>query len=190
MIRPQVLPNLGEALLVIDVQNDFLPGGALAVPRGDDIVNPLNRWMVSFAEAGLPIYATRDCHPPDHCSFQEQNGPWPSHCVKGSWGANFPEALKMPPTIRIVDKPDCRDKETYSAFSGTSLDDALRSEGIDHVWVGGLATEYCVMNTVLDALQLSYRVTLLSEAIRAVDVRSSDGENAIQLMVSQGVILR
>ena len=96
----------------------------------------------------------------------------------------------MPPNLRTVDKPDWRDKETYSAFTGTILDEALRSEGIEHLWVGGLATEYCVMNTVLDALQLRYRVTLLSEAIRAVDVRPSDGENAIQLMLSQGVVLR
>jgi nicotinamidase/pyrazinamidase len=183
-------PSPGDALLVIDVQNDFLPGGALAVPRGDAIVNPLNRWMVSFAEAGLPIFATRDCHPPDHCSFLEQKGRWPSHCVKGSWGADFPETLKMPPSVRIVDKPDCRDKETYSAFGGTSLDEALRSQGIDHLWVGGLATEYCVMKTVLDALQLRYRVTLLSEAIRSVDIRSLDGEKAIEQMVSQGVMLR
>jgi len=190
MDKAQGLPGPGNALLVIDVQNDFLPGGTLAVPRGDDIVNPVNRWMTCFAEAGLPLFATRDCHPPDHCSFQAQGGPWPIHCVKGSWGADFPVALQMPPTVRVVDKPDSRDKETYSAFSGTALNGALRSQGIDHLWIGGLATEYCVMNTVLDALQLFYRVTLLSEAMRAVNVQAADGENAIQLMVAQGATLR
>lgn len=181
--------NPGDALLVIDVQNDFLPGGSLAVPEGDAVIHPLNGWISQFAGAGFPILATRDCHPSDHCSFLEQGGPWPTHCVKGSWGADFPETLNLLPSIGIVDKPDCPDQETYSAFTGTSLQGQLRDQGTSHVWVGGLATDYCVMNTVIDALQLGFRVTVLLESIRAVNVQAADGERAIQRMVAHGAAL-
>lgn len=190
MNMPAGRPMRGDALLVIDVQNDFLPGGALAVSRGKCVIEPINRWIAHFSNEGLPVFATRDSHPPDHCSFLEQGGPWPSHCVKGSWGADFPESLQLQPCVRVVDKPDCRDQETYSAFTGTSLDEWLRLADVDHLWVSGLATDYCVVNTVLDALSLEYRVTLLSEAICAVDVEAADGANAISRMVAQGVVLR
>ncbi len=178
----------GDALVIIDVQNDFLPGGALPVPAGDEVVAPLNGWLAIFAARALPVFATRDCHPPDHCSFRAQGGPWPRHCVKGSPGADFPIALRLPPVARIIDKPDCADRETYSAFTGTALEAELRAAGVTRLWVGGLATDYCVLNTVLDALRLGFRVLLLVEALRAVDAEPGDGDRAMARMTAEGAI--
>lgn len=178
----------GDALLVVDVQRDFLPGGSLAVAGGDAVIAPLNAWLARFAAAGRPVFATRDWHPLDHCSFHAQGGPWPPHCVAGSAGAAFAAALTWPPKLCIVSKAATRDADAYSGFSGTDLDARLRAAGIRRLFVGGLATDYCVLNTVLDARRLGYDVILLREAIRAVDVEPGDGARAISAMLAAGAL--
>lgn len=182
-------PQTGDALLIIDLQNDFLPGGALAVSEGDAVIAPLQAWINRFVHERLPILATRDCHPADHCSFHEQGGPWPSHCVAGSWGAAITPALKLPSTALIIDKPCRADIETYDGFSGTSLDATLRQHDIRRLWVGGLATDYCVLNTVLEGLQRGYEVIVLTQAVRAVDAQPSDGQRALATMTARGAVL-
>lgn len=183
------MPQAGDGLLIIDVQNDFLPGGTLPVPDGDAVITPLNVWVARFAEAGLPIFVTRDWHPANHCSFQEYGGPWPRHCVAHSPGATLPAALRLPPTADIIDKPCLADVETYSGFTGTPLDARLQAAGVKRLWAGGLATDYCVLNTVLDALALGYQVMLLHAAIRAVNIQPTDGAIAIGRMVGRGAAL-
>ncbi|GAB4169472.1 MAG: nicotinamidase [Rhodocyclaceae bacterium] len=181
-----VTPQRGDALVIVDVQNDFLPGGALAVPGGDAVVAPLNQWIARFSALGLPVFATRDWHPADHCSFRERGGPWPPHCIAGTRGAAFAGGLALPAAVRVISKAQARDADAYSGFSGTDLDAQLRSGGTRRLFVGGLATDYCVLNTVRDALALGYGVELLIDAIRAVDVRPGDGESAIAQMLALG----
>lgn len=166
-----------DALLIVDVQRDFLPGGALAVPGGDDVVPVLAAVGGAFSAAKLPIVASRDWHPPDHCSFREHGGPWPSHCVAGTPGAELDPGLGLPPGARIVDKAVATDKDAYSAFEGTDLDAWLRDKGVERLFIGGLATEYCVLNTAADAIRNGYDVVLIEDAIRAID--DTDGRRAI-----------
>lgn len=188
-LPPQALPpQTGDALLIVDVQADFLPGGSLAVPRGDEVVALLNGYVAAFRQAGLPVLATRDWHPPDHCSFRAQGGPWPPHCVAGSPGAGFAALLELPCAALIVSKATTPDQDAYSGFQGTGLDALLRQAGVGRVFVGGLATDYCVLNTVRDALRLGYRTVLLTDAIRAVDVQAGDGERAIAEMLQAGAV--
>ena len=184
--RNDIRPQPGDALLIVDVQNDFLPGGSLAVPRGDSVVPVLNRYLEIFAEQNLPVYATRDWHPPLHCSFRAQGGPWPPHCVAKTSGAAFAAALQLPPAAVIVSKATTVEQDAYSGFQGTGLDRKLRAAGIRRLYIGGLATDYCVLNTVRDALRLGYQVLLLCDAIRAVDVQPGDGLRAEEEMVSLG----
>jgi nicotinamidase/pyrazinamidase len=179
-------PRTGDALLVVDVQNDFLPGGSLAVPGGDEVVPALNWYLQIFAAHGLPVYATRDWHPQQHCSFRKQGGPWPPHCVAGTRGAQFAAALQLPPDAVIVSKATTVEKDAYSGFEGTGLDSQLRAADIRRIYIGGLATDYCVLNTVRDALRLGYQVLLLGDAIRAVDVRPGDGMRAEAEMARLG----
>lgn len=171
-------PRTGDALLIVDVQNDFLPGGSLAVPRGDEVVTVLNRYLDIFAMQNLPVYATRDWHPEHHCSFREQGGPWPPHCVAKTSGAAFSAALQLPPAAVIISKAMTVKQDAYSGFQGTDLHQKLHAAGIHRLFIGGLATDYCVLNTVRDALRLGYRVLLLGDAIRAVDVQPGDGLRA------------
>ncbi len=178
----------GDALVIVDVQNDFLPGGALPVPEGDRVVPVLNEYIHHFRAAGLPIVATRDWHPPDHCSFQAQGGPWPPHCVQGTPGADFAPGLELPEDALIVSKATKPDQEAYSGFQDTDLDARLREMGVRRLFIGGLATDYCVKQTVLDALRLGYRVYLLTDAIRAVDVQPGDGDAAIDEMLRAGAL--
>lgn len=178
----------GYALVVVDVQNDFLPGGALAVPEGDAVVAVLNAWIARFAAAGLPIAATRDWHPADHCSFRAQGGPWPPHCVIDTPGAAFSADLNLPATAIIVSKGTRQDDMGYSEFEGTELHHRFQELGVRRVFVGGLATDYCVLNTVLDALHLGYEVRLLTAGVRAVEVRPGDGARAIATMEAEGAV--
>jgi nicotinamidase/pyrazinamidase len=179
-------PGEGDALLIVDVQKDFLPGGNLAVPQGDEVVAPLNRCIAAFADAGLPIYATRDWHPADHCSFTPQGGIWPPHCVAGSAGSDFAAGLALPRDVVVISKAARRDADAYSGFEGTDLAQRLRAQGARRVFVGGLATDYCVLNTVRDAIRHGFEVVLLEDAVRAVDVRPGDGDRARGEMVRLG----
>ena len=168
----------GDVLLVTDIQNDFLPGGSLAVAGGDEVIPVLNRYIGEFAAMGLPVFATRDWHPEGHCSFHPQGGPWPVHCVAGTYGAAFASSLALPPDTMVISKANSPDQEAYSSFQGTDLDSRLRAAGIRRLFIGGLTTDYCVLNTVRDARRLGYDVMLLIDAIRAVDVRPGDGQRA------------
>ena len=176
----------GDALLVVDVQRDFLPGGALAVPDGDRIVPVLQRHLERFERAGRPILFTRDWHPADHMSFRTQGGPWPPHCVAGTPGAGFAPGLDLPAMAQVVSKATRPDAEAYSGFEGTELAARLRQQGVKRLFVGGLATDYCVRATVLDALREGFEVLLLGDAVRAVDVRPGDGERALRDMLQAG----
>lgn len=176
----------GDALVVVDLQRDFLPGGALAVPDGDAVVAPLNRYLALFHAAGLPSFASRCWHPPEHCSFQAQGGEWPEHCVAGSEGAGFAAGLELPAEIGIISKATSAERDAYSAFQETPLADRLRELGAQRLLVGGLATDYCVRCTVLDGLELGFEVLLLGDAIRAVERRPGDGERAVREMLDAG----
>ena len=176
----------GDALIVVDVQNDFLPGGSLAVPDGDAVVPLLNRYLAEFSVRELPVYATRDWHPPDHCSFRARGGPWPPHCVAETRGAQFAGNLQFPTGTGVISKATTLDKDAYSGFEGTDLDARLRAQKIKRLFVGGLATDYCVLNTVRDARRLGYEVRLLTDAIRAVNVKPDDGRRAEEEMQRLG----
>ena len=187
--HPSPSPGPGDALVIVDVQNDFLPGGSLAVPRGDQVIAPLNRWIARFAAAGLPVYATRDWHPVDHCSFAAQGGPWPPHCVAGTPGAAFADALGLPSDATVIGKATRQDADAYSGFAGTDLHERLRHAGVKRLFVGGLATDYCVRATVLDALSCGLAVTILEDCIAGVEVQPGDSARALKEMVQAGAQL-
>lgn len=176
----------GDALIIVDLQNDFLPGGNLAVPHGNEVVEVLNRYIALFQNEGLPIYATRDWHPANHCSFKPQGGPWPPHCVQQSVGAQFARALRLPPQAVIISKATRPDLDAYSGFQGTMLDAKLKKGGIRRLFIGGLSTDYCVLHTVKDAVALHYQVYVLNDAIRGVNVKTGDSERAIAEMHGLG----
>ena len=184
----QIAPRQGDALIIVDVQRDFLPDGALAVPDGDSVVPPLNRYTAIFEQRGLPVFATRDWHPARHCSFREQGGRWPLHCVAGTRGAEFADGLELPSSVIVISKATRDDHEAYSGFEETSLEASLRELAVNRLWVGGLATDYCVRQTVLDALARDFGVLVLSDAIRPVDAQAGDGRRAEQEMFEHGAI--
>src|SRR5690349_12113784 len=163
----------GDALIIADVQNDFLPGGNLGVPAGDAIIPVLNRYIRLFRARSLPVFATRDWHPPGHCSFTEQGGPWPPHCIAGTAGAAFPSSLELPPDAHIISKGTDREKEAYSGFEGTNLDALLSSSDARRLFIGGLTAEYCVRCSVEDAIRKRYAVVVLKDAIKAIGGNSS-----------------
>lgn len=177
--------NGKRALIVVDVQNDFCPGGSLAVAHGDEVVAPLNKLIGEFLEKGEPVFKSRDWHPAQTKHFADYGGTWPVHCVQNTKGAEFHPNLLDDIHIRTVSK-GLGDKDCYSAFDETDLDLQLRRLGIEEVWVGGLATDYCVKNTVLDALRKGYKVKALEDAMRAVDVKPGDGDRAIEEMRQAG----
>jgi nicotinamidase/pyrazinamidase len=176
----------GDALLALDVQNDFLPGGRLAVGAADAVVPVLNRYLKLAKKLRLLVYASRDWHPQQHCSFAAQGGPWPEHCVAGSHGAQFAPHLELPPEAVVVDKAMQPQREAYSAFEGTALAALLRHVGVRRLLIGGLTTDYCVLNTVRDALANGFEVLLLRDAIKAVNVNPEDGARAEREMQRLG----
>jgi len=173
------------ALVVVDIQNDFCPGGALPVKDGDKVVPVLNKYIERFRKAGAPILFTRDWHPPDHSSFKAQGGPWPPHCVQNSEGAKFHPDLYIPPEGEVLSKADKKD-EAYSFFKGTDLAQKLKERGIKRLLVGGLATDYCVKETVSDGLKYGFEVFHLDDASKGVNVNPDDSERALQEMVAKG----
>jgi len=175
-----------DALILVDVQNDFMPGGALAVPRGDEIIARLNALVAEFERRGLPVVATRDWHPANHCSFSAQGGPWPPHCVAATAGADFHRALAVSDRTRIVSKATSPERDAYSGFDHTDLAGWLQERGVERLLVGGLATDYCVLHTVLDGLSAGFAVSVLDDAIRAVNVDAGDGARAIARMRAAG----
>ena len=177
-----------DALLIVDVQRDFLPGGSLAVPRGDEVVPVLNRYVEIARREGVPVFASRDWHPAQHCSFRAHGGPWPPHCVAGTPGAEFAAGLALPPDAVVISKATRENADAYSAFAGTDLAERLRALGVARLLVGGLATDYCVLNTVRDALAAGFAVALLTDAVRAVNVKADDGARAEREMRQGGAV--
>ena len=186
MVRPL---DQEDALLAVDVQNDFCAGGSLVVPMGEAVVPELNRWIAAAVAGGATVWASRDWHPADHVSFHERGGPWPPHCVRNSPGAALRSDLHLPASVLIVDKGVQRDRDSYSAFDGTGLADRLRGTGVRRVWVGGLALDYCVLATALDSVKEGFETHLLLRAARPVDVTPGDGDRAVDRMVAAGVII-
>lgn len=184
----QIELGQGDALLVIDIQNDFLPGGSLAVPDGNQVIPVLNGYIDQFISRQLPVFASRDWHPSKHCSFIRQGGPWPEHCVAESKGAEFAADLHLPASSHIISKGTEAKQDGYSGFANRTFKEQLDNAGARRLFIGGLATDYCVLNTVRDALNFHYTVLLLTDAIRAVNVRRQDGENAINEMIQKGAI--
>jgi nicotinamidase/pyrazinamidase len=184
-----ISPESGDALIIVDLQNDFITGGSLAVPDGDAVIPVLNTWIRRFRAAELPIFATRDWHPADHCSFRDQGGPWPPHCVVGTKGAEFTAELALPPDALIHSKAITPEKEAYSDFEDGGFGQKLRDLGVTRLFIGGLATDYCVRATVLDGLKDGFRVVLLTDAIRPVEVQPGDGDRAIAEMREAGALM-
>jgi nicotinamidase/pyrazinamidase len=183
-----------DALLIVDFQNDFTPGGALPVAHGDEVADPIN----AIADRFDFVVATRDWHPADHGSFEgvevepdkwqglDPPGIWPVHCVQGTAGAELHPSLDRSKVDQVVDKAQDPNTQGYSAFHGGNLADVLREHGVDHVYVAGLATDYCVKNTVLDAVREGLRVTVVGDAIRGIDVKPGDSERAVEEMREAG----
>jgi nicotinamidase/pyrazinamidase len=178
----RTLGGMVDALLIIDFQNDFTPGGALAVNGGDEIAEPIRR----LAEHVDVVVATRDWHPPDHASFVPQGGPWPVHCVQGTRGAELHPAMEGIKIDAVVDVGRERDDEGYSGFEGSNLARILRERDVDRVFVCGLATDYCVRASVIDACREGFEVMVAEDAVRAVEVATGDGERALADMRAAG----
>lgn len=179
----------GIALIVVDLQNDFCPGGSLPVKHGDKIIPKINTLIDWFTKNSLPVILTRDWHPSDHCSFVRNGGIWPEHCVQNTWGAKFHPDLKVPKGAIIISKATQAGKEAYSGFDGTDLASRLSSLGVNKIVVTGLATDYCVKNTVLDALNLGFQVILPKDCTKGVNVKPKDTAEALMQMKKAGAKL-
>jgi nicotinamidase/pyrazinamidase len=180
-----------DALIIVDVQNDFCAGGALAVQGGDEVVAVLNEYIKKFAAAGLPIFAMRDWHPEKTRHFNTGGGSWPPHCVQGTAGADFHPELRLTKNTVLVSKGTAPDDDSYSGFDavdadGVRLDELLRQSGVERIFVGGLATDYCVKHTVIDGLKNGFQVVLLTDAIRGVNLQPQDSADAIKAMLQSG----
>jgi nicotinamidase/pyrazinamidase len=181
--------NAADALIIVDVQNDFCPNGRLPVEGGHDVVPVLNRWIEAAERGGALVVASRDWHPSQHVSFQEQGGAWPEHCVQRSSGAEFHPQLKLPKLTVLVSKGEDIDKDNYSDFEATGLGDLLRRVNVRRVWVGGLAQDVCVRATTLDALAQGFETYLIEDATRPVELEAGDGARAIEEMRAAGAHL-
>ncbi len=170
----------------MDVQRDFCPGGALAVNDGDEVVPGINRLVDAFERSGLPVFFTRDWHPSDHISFKSEGGQWPPHCVQGTSGAEFYPSLRIPRDAHVVSKGTDPATEAYSGFQGTNLESSLKKLGVEDLFVCGLATDYCVKESVLDARRAGFGVAVTEDCIRAVNVKPDDGTWALSAMRKAG----
>ena len=179
-----------DALIVVDMQRDFMPGGALPVPDGDKIIPTLNRYIQIFANNGNPVFFTRDWHPENHISFKGYGGIWPAHCVQETEGAQFHPDLIIPPDNKfIISKGTSKDFDAYSGFQGTILNDLLMERGIKRLFIGGVATDYCVFNTALGGINLGYQIFVLQDGIKGVDVNPGDSEKALNKLLGKGASL-
>jgi nicotinamidase-related amidase len=176
----------GDALIIVDVQNDFLPGGPVPVRRGDDVIGPLNRYAAEFSRRHLPVFVTRDWHPKDHCSFVGYGGRWPPHCLAGTPGADFVAELRLPHTVETVSKGTYHAEEGISAFDETNLINRLRMNGCRRLFIGGLATDYSVHDTAMDALRAGFDVVILQDAVKPIESRPGDEARALGDIVSLG----
>jgi len=177
--------NDRAALLIVDPQNDFCPGGALPVPEGDEVMPVLNDALRVARERGWPVFVSRDWHPPETTHFAANGGRWPVHCVQGTEGADFHPALALSPSATVVTKGTSRSDDGYSAFEGATpegrpLADALRESGVERLVVGGLATDYCVRASALDALKLGFGVEVMLDAVRGIDAAPGDVERTLE----------
>ncbi|HVV69385.1 MAG TPA: nicotinamidase [Gammaproteobacteria bacterium] len=183
----------GDALLIVDPQNDFMPGGALAVPEGDRIIPIVNAWIVSAQQLSIPIIISRDWHPPHHISFKERGGPWPEHCVQNTFGAAFHKDIVIPENAIIINKAFLIDKDAYSAFEGittdtqTPLPEKLHTLGIKRIWIAGLALDYCVYHSAISAHNLGFEFHVILPACRAIAKDSA--QKALADMQQLGVMI-
>lgn len=173
-----------DALIVVDVQYDFLPGGALAVPEGDKVIPVINKLIPKFSK----IYTTQDWHPENHISFKIRGGLWPPHCVQNTKGAEIHRDLKVKEAVHILKGIDS-ETEAYSGFQGTNLEDKLHSDGVTTVFIVGLATDYCVKNTALDALKTGFETYVILDAVRGVELKAGDSQTALDLAKYSGAYL-
>ena len=174
-----------DCLLITDLQNDFCPGGALAVKGGDQIVEAINRIQKRFSL----VVTTQDWHPEDHSSFKDQGGPWPSHCVRDTWGASLHPRLDTSKVAFNVRKAKFQDRDAYSVFQETILEEELKKRKVKRVFIVGLTTDYCVKETALDALHCGFETIVLTDCIRAVNMDPHDGERALEEIRKAGAIL-
>ena len=172
-----------DALVVVDPQNDFLPGGSLAVPGGNRIFDPINRLMPLFPY----VLASRDWHPRNHKYFQAYGGPWPFHCIAGTPGAQFSPLLHLEDVDEVVSKGTDRETDGYSAFAGTALAERLHAHGVRRIFIAGIATDYCVKNTTLDARDAGFDAVVVTDAVAAINVEPGDEERALEAMRARGV---
>jgi len=183
--------KLKKALLIIDVQNDFCPGGALAVPEGDSIIPSINKYVSFFSKNKLPIFFTREWHPKNSKHFKKFGGIWPVHCVQNTKGAQFSPLLKLPKEAIIISRGVDRQKDSYSAFDGEDLNgmgllNLLMIFGVKELYIGGLATDYCVNSSAVDALMKGFKVKILMDAVKGVNLRPQDSQEAIKDMQKLG----
>jgi len=184
-LETDVILKSSDALIIGDVQVDFFPGGALPVQEGEQIIPILNDYVNLFRKRNK-VFAIRDWHPANHISFKENGGPWPPHCIQESEGARYHPDLNLPAEVETVSKGTNPTRESYSGFDGTDLSNRLRTSGISRVFVGGVATDYCVKHTVLDALTQNFDVVLLVDAIKGIEVQPRDSEFAVEKMILNG----
>lgn len=180
-----------KALLIVDVQNDFCPGGALAVPEGDKVIPIINKYIGNFTKKKLPVFATRDWHPVRTNHFKDFGGAWPVHCIQNSKGAEFHPKLKLPKEVILLYKGMDPEKDSYSAFqaediSGMSLLGLLKVLRVEEIYIAGLATDYCVSFSAHDALKKGFRVKILMDAIKGVNLKPDDSNQAIKMMLKAG----
>jgi len=187
MTDPKAQLRPGDALLVVDVQNDFCPGGALAIPEGDSVIAPLNKWVAAAKEAGVPVYASRDWHPANHLSFEPQGGPWPPHCVQDTEGAAFHTCLELGDDTIVVTKGTRFDQDQYSAFDETGLADELKRAGVKRLWIGGLAQDVCVKASAIDAAKAGFQARIIPDA--TLPVTPEGGREANEEMRAAGVTI-
>jgi nicotinamidase/pyrazinamidase len=177
-----------RALIVVDIQKDFCPGGALPVTGGDKIIPAVNELVRAFEKEGLPIFFTRDWHPRNHVSFRANGGPWPSHCVQDTPGASFHPSLAVPADARVIDKGTLQGEDAYSGFQGTDLAHELHNLHVKEIYVAGLATDYCIKNTVLDGVAKGFETYVIADCVKGVNLKRTDSANALRAMLSRGAV--